>query len=179
MPFFQHLLALLFMHNTWFGVWRLAGFIIAAFSYILSSSSPVYQVEMLCDLYAGFEPSQLSCLGSLVGKSVAWSWVRVPPEAANFYTVLGELDCVALPFCCVVVVALPFFQHVLALLFMLPSTPTILDCNSGRRPEMNWFTKTICATFSASGLERVAVENAWECNFRSSCAKSSTASLGP
>ena len=27
---------------------------------------------MLCNLYAGFEPSQLSCLGSLVGKSVAW-----------------------------------------------------------------------------------------------------------
>ena len=33
---------------------------------------PVYQVEMLCDLYTGFEPSQLSCLRSLVGKSVAW-----------------------------------------------------------------------------------------------------------
>ena len=32
----------------------------------------VYQVEMLCDLYTGFEPSQLSCLGSLVDKSVAW-----------------------------------------------------------------------------------------------------------
>ena len=33
-------------------------------------------------------PSQLSCLGSSVGKSiawkVAWSWVRVPPKAANF-----------------------------------------------------------------------------------------------
>ena len=41
--------------------WCLAGLIIAAFSYISSLSLPVYQVEMLCDLYAGFEPSQLSC----------------------------------------------------------------------------------------------------------------------
>ena len=57
------------MHNTWFGGWRLASLIIVAFS---SLSSPVHQVEMLCDLYARFEPSQLSCLGSLVGKSVAW-----------------------------------------------------------------------------------------------------------
>ena len=32
----------------------------------------VHVVEMLCDLYTGFEPSQLSCLSSLVGKSVAW-----------------------------------------------------------------------------------------------------------
>ena len=39
---------------------------------ICTLSSPVYQVEMLCDLYTGFEPSQLSCLGSLVGKSIAW-----------------------------------------------------------------------------------------------------------
>ena len=60
------------MHNTWFGVWYLAGLIIAAFSYISSLSSTVHQVEMLCDLYTGFKPSQLSCLGSLVGKSVAW-----------------------------------------------------------------------------------------------------------
>ena len=55
------------MHNIWFGGWYLAGLIIAAFSNILllSFSSPVYQVEMLCDLYTGFDPSQLSCLSSL------------------------------------------------------------------------------------------------------------------
>ena len=29
----------------------------------LELDSPVYQVEMRCDLYTGFEPSQLSCLG--------------------------------------------------------------------------------------------------------------------
>ena len=60
------------MQNIWFGGWRLAGLIIVAFSYILSSSSPVHQVEMLWDLYTGLKPSQLSCLGSLVGKCVAW-----------------------------------------------------------------------------------------------------------
>ena len=38
-------------------------------------------------------------------------------------TVSAELCCVALPFCCVIV-ALPFFQHLLALLFMY-----ILTCN--------------------------------------------------
>ena len=56
------------MHNTWFGVWRLASW----FNYhglLLSLNSPVH---LLCDLYAGFEPSQLSCLSSLVGKGVAW-----------------------------------------------------------------------------------------------------------
>ena len=37
-------------------------------------------------------------------------------------TVLGELCCVALPFCCVVVVALPFFQHLLPLLFIYKLT---------------------------------------------------------
>ena len=55
-----------------------------------------------------FEPSQLSFLGSSVGKSVrlasARSWVRIPPEAffSLKITVLGELCCVALSFCCVV-----------------------------------------------------------------------------
>ena len=66
----------------------------------LSLSSPVYQVEMLCDLYAGFEPSQLSCLGSLVGKSVVW---RADGRGFNSHprqqiflrkiTVSGELCC--------------------------------------------------------------------------------------
>ena len=40
-------------------------------TYMYSLSSPVYQVEMLCDWYTGFKPSQLSCLGSSVGKGVA------------------------------------------------------------------------------------------------------------
>ena len=64
-------------------------------------------------LYMWFEPSQLSCLSSSVGKSVrlasAWSWIRIPPEAVIFQnnclwkiTALGELCCVALSFCCVV-----------------------------------------------------------------------------
>ena len=99
------------MHNTWFGVWCLAGLIIAAFSYILSLSSPV-QVEMLCDLYAGFEPSQPSCL---VGKSVSWradgrgfeSHLRQPIFLWKM-TVSGA-SCIALPFCCVVA----SFQHLL------------------------------------------------------------------
>ena len=58
----------------------------------------------------------MSCLGSSVGKSViAWkadgrgfeSHLRQPIFLLKM-TVSGELCCVALPFCCVVVVALPF-----------------------------------------------------------------------
>ena len=40
-------------------------------------------------------------------------------------TVSGKLCCVALPFCCVVVVALPFFQHLLDWLFMHTHTHTM------------------------------------------------------
>ena len=82
--------------------------------YIKKLSSSVYQVEMLCDLYTGFEPSQLSCLGSLVGKSITWRadgrGFESHPRQPIFLTVSGKLCCVALPFCCVVVVvvALPF-----------------------------------------------------------------------
>ena len=57
----------------------------------------------------------LSCLGSLVGKSVGWNadgcmWVRVSPEVANLSLKndFWALCCFALPFCCVVIVALPF-----------------------------------------------------------------------
>ena len=72
--------------------------------------------HVACALYTGFEPSQLSCLGSLVGKSVAWradgrGFESHPKQPIFLWkmTVLGELCCVALPFCCVfVVVALPF-----------------------------------------------------------------------
>ena len=67
-------------------------------------------------LYIGFESSQLSFLGSLVGKSIiAWgadgrgfeSHLRKPIFLLKM-TVSGKLCCVALPFHCVVVVALPF-----------------------------------------------------------------------
>ena len=58
-------------------------------------------------------PSQLSCLGSSVGKSITWKadghGFESHPKQPIFLlkmTVLGELCCVALPFCCVVV-ALP------------------------------------------------------------------------
>ena len=62
-------------------------------------------------MYTGFG----RCLGSLVSKSVAWrangrgleSHLRQPIFLCKM-TVLGELCCVALSFCCVVVVALPF-----------------------------------------------------------------------
>ena len=51
-----------------------------------------------------FGPSQLSCLGSSVGRALCLeyrvSWVRVPPEAAHFFlgkvTALGVLCCFAL-----------------------------------------------------------------------------------
>ena len=54
--------------------------------------SPVYQVEMICLalLYKKFSPCQLSCLGSIVGRALGLesrvSWVRIPPEAANFFS---------------------------------------------------------------------------------------------
>ena len=70
---------------------------------------------MLCDLYAGFEPGQLRCLGSIVGKSVAWRadgrGFESHPRQSIFLgkvTVSDVLCCVALPFCCAVVVAVPF-----------------------------------------------------------------------
>ena len=83
--------------------------------------SPMYQVEMLCDLYTGFEPSQLSCLGSLVSKSIArrtdgrGSHLRQSIFLCKM-TVSGELCCIALPFCCVVVALLS--QHLFKWLFM-------------------------------------------------------------
>ena len=54
-----------------------------------------------------FGPSQLSCLGSSVGRALCLeyrvSWVRVPPEAAHFFlgkvTALGVLCCFALFVC--------------------------------------------------------------------------------
>ena len=68
----------------------------------------VYQVEILCfALTCMIRPSQLSCLGSSVGKSIRLEhgrlWVRIPPEAAHFslkMTTLSVLRCVVL--CCVV-----------------------------------------------------------------------------
>ena len=75
-------------------------------SLMLSLSSPVYQVEMICPclalyLHRKFGPCQLSCLGGLVGKALGLesrvSWVRIPPEVANFSlekkTSSGELLC--------------------------------------------------------------------------------------
>ena len=69
-----------------------------------SWSSPVYQVEIPCWFVYRIWPCQLSCLGSLVGKSW-WSWVRVPPEAANFSLkkdCFGQivLCCFAFLLCC-------------------------------------------------------------------------------
>ena len=53
-----------------------------------------------------FEPRQLSCLSSSVGKSVrlaiAGVWARMRQFFLWKITVLGELCCVALSFCCVV-----------------------------------------------------------------------------
>ena len=80
---------------------------------------------MLCDLYSGFEPSQLSCLGSLVGKSVAWrtdgrgfeSHARQPIFLWKM-TVSGELCCVALPFCCLLLLLPCLSQHLFVWLFM-------------------------------------------------------------
>ena len=56
-----------------------------------------------------FGPSQLSCLGSSVGRALyleyGVSWVRVPPEAVfftalgSFFTALGVLCCFALFVC--------------------------------------------------------------------------------
>ena len=72
---------------------------------IPTMSSPVFLalVEvlwLLCIVYV-IRASQLSCLGSSVGKSVRLastrSCVRIPPKTA-----LGELCCVALSFCYVV-----------------------------------------------------------------------------
>ena len=41
-----------------------------------------------------------------------WSWVRIPPEAANLkMTVSGELCCVALPFCCLLLLLPCLSQH--------------------------------------------------------------------
>ena len=77
------------------------------------------------------EPSQLSCLGSLVGKSVPWKadgrGFKSHPRQQIFLwkmTVLGELCCVALPFCCVVVVALTFSASlgvIVHVIIVLPS----------------------------------------------------------
>ena len=110
--YIAHTLKWFFMHNTWFGGWCLAGLIIAAFSSILSLTSPVYQIEMLCWFVYR---TQLSCLSSLVSKSIVWkadgcgfeSHLRQPIFFGKI-TVLGELCCVTLLFCYVVVVALPF-----------------------------------------------------------------------
>ena len=62
----------------------------------------------------GFELSQLSYLSSLVSKSVTWKadgrGFESHPRQPIFLwkmTVSGDLCCIALPFCCVVV-ALPF-----------------------------------------------------------------------
>ena len=62
-------------------------------------------------MYTGFKPSQLSCLGGLVGKSVAWKadgrGFGVPPEVANFslkndYFERVVLCCFAFLLCCCV-----------------------------------------------------------------------------
>ena len=91
--------------------------------HVLSLSSPVYQVEMLGDLYAGFEPSQLSCLGSLVGKSVTWradgrgfeSQLRQP----IFLRKMTRVSCVVL-LCLSVVLLLPCLsRHLLELLLIM------------------------------------------------------------
>ena len=64
----------------------------------------VHQVEMISDLYARIRPSQLSCLGSLVGKSVTWKangrGFESHPRQPIFFS------CVV--FCCIVVA-----QHLL------------------------------------------------------------------
>ena len=77
-------------------------------------------------------PSQLSCLGSSVGKhrlASWWSWVRVPPEAANFSLkndCFGRVvlcTCFAFLLCCccleVMVHVVTYHQCVLAQVFKL------------------------------------------------------------
>ena len=87
---------------------------------------------MLCYLYTRFEPSQLSCLGSLVGKSVAWrADGQIPPEAANFSLkndCFGRvvLRCFAF-LLFVVVVALPFSASV-SLIVYVPNVLNQMVC---------------------------------------------------
>ena len=72
---------------------------------MLSLSSPVYQVEMICPYLALYlYPMSTELPRWLVGKALGLesrvSWVRIPSEAANFSlekkTSSGELICSAL-----------------------------------------------------------------------------------
>ena len=81
----------------------------------MHTSSPVHQVEMLSDLYAA---SVALLVRASPGKPS-------PTRGSQFFTVSGELCCVALPFCCVVV-ALPFSASVVAIIrvHVLSSLPS-------------------------------------------------------
>ena len=114
-------------------------------------SSPLYQVAMLCWLVHRIWPSQLSCLNSLVGKNVAWkaggrglgSHPRQP--IYQKMTVSGELCCVALPFCCVVVVTLPFSASLEVIVHLV--------ANNWRACTLtNWLIYFVCSHCRERGL---------------------------
>ena len=79
------------------------------FHYVRENGSSIFSSphNQKVHVHVGFGPSQLSCLGSSVGRALCIecrvSWVRVPPEAAQFFlgkmTALGVLCCFALFVC--------------------------------------------------------------------------------